>query len=125
MRLPVRQRVPTTQTPSTDPGPAWRVVPGRQARASVGLYGTSSPSLTSWSLHGPGGPALGGTCPSSPPATAGAGAASASDTRTSDAATDRIVDPTVRPPTGPPDRPGFSVDTGNLDPAQGSRRSPA
>ena len=34
--------------------------PSRQLFASVGLYGTSSPSPTSWSLQGPGGPALGG-----------------------------------------------------------------
>jgi hypothetical protein len=42
----------------------------RKPRASVGLYGTSSPSRTSRSSHEPGGPALGGAWRSSPPATA-------------------------------------------------------
>ena len=51
------------------PGPGAARGPRRQPRASVGLYGTSSPSPTSRSSHG--GPALAGACPSSPPATAG------------------------------------------------------
>ena len=77
------QRVSTTHTPRTDPGPARRVVPSLQLFASVGLYGTSSPSPTSCSFHGPGGPAVGGTCVSSPPASAVAEKLSIADTTVS------------------------------------------